>query len=142
MRKRLATLALASVLALSGCSAVRSGLAKIGWMYEDHKVTICATGAETIQCTDAGTIPVPLGGILAARIVEMTAKPFLAQHAKLDGCIFTTYDPIFELRKTTISASAVCKENGVEVSEVVEIILEPVTPAPVTPAPAPAPTPA
>lgn len=129
MRKTLAAVALALTLA-TGCTAIRSGLAKIGWNYEDWSVNICATGTETLQCDSAGTIPLPTGGILAAKIVEMTAKPYLAQKAKLDGCIFTTYDPIFEPRKITISASAICSKNGVNVPEVVEIILEPVAPAP------------
>jgi hypothetical protein len=120
MFKNLLAPVLACALMLSACSAL-----KLSVPTESYQATVCADGIVKLECTNLGVVKVPAGGQAFVATVLALAGPLLEKQANLKGCQFTTYPESVD-GNVVVTATAVCKLNGLPVQEFVTVTLAPV----------------
>lgn len=107
---------------LAGCATLRNVVGPT----TPYTAAFCATGSVPIACRPIGKVNVPDGGLAFVQLALSLAGPMLDRHANLKSCLLTSYPPVVTPDLISVTATAVCKLNGVPVQEDVTVQLAPV----------------
>lgn len=122
MRRWMGSLVVLAVLGGSACGRLGGGAPT-----QDYRVTLEAVGPVLIPPTELGITPVPVYGTGLLSMAATFAGKRLAEQHRLDACKLESHGARLEGRAVVASASAFCLLDGVEVSEVLTLRLEPVS---------------
>lgn len=113
---------LALALALGGCSSMSGGRVPT----EKYHATFSAEGVIVVPPVSLGEIDVPVHGEGLVSLAVAIAGKRLAEQHRLSSCLFESYPPRLNGRTITVTASAACRLDGLPVTQIVTLALEPV----------------